>query len=59
MLFNLRILSLNNTGVTDAGVDSLILLPRIQRLSFWETHASLTGISKLRFAYGGSCVLEP
>jgi hypothetical protein len=59
MLGNLRILSLNNTAVTDAGVDSLILLPHIQRLSFWETHASLTGISKLRFAYGGSCVLEP
>jgi hypothetical protein len=59
MLQNLRILSLAGTAVTDAGVDTLILLPHIQRLDIWSTRLSLEGISKLRFAYGGSCVLEP
>jgi hypothetical protein len=59
MLANLRILSLDNTAITDAGVDSLILLPSIQRLSFRGTRVSLSGIARLRLAYGGSCLLEP
>jgi hypothetical protein len=59
MLAHLRILRLDNTAITDAGVDSLLLFPHIERLSFTGTRISLSGISRLRLAYGGSCLLEP
>jgi hypothetical protein len=58
-LANLKILRLDHTAITDAGVESLILLPGIRRLSLWETRMTLSGIARLRFAYGGSCLLEP